>query len=112
MIDHRDNTGVVVYWRPGCWFCSALMRELDRLALPYERRDIWEDDEAAAFVRSVAGGNETVPTVRVGDLALINPSTPDVMRAVAEHAPELLPAGYEPPTTGRLTRALTRILGG
>lgn len=103
---------VTVYRRPGCGFCSALVRSLERHGLAFERVDIWEDEDAAAYVRSVADGNETVPTVRVGDHALVNPSAGEVLAAVAEHAPEHLPEGYEPPRPGPVSRALGRLLGG
>jgi mycoredoxin len=110
--DRQHVSPVTVYWRPACGFCSSLMRGLERQGLEYERVDIWEDEDAAAFVRSVADGDETVPTVRVGDHALVNPSAPDVLRMVAEVAPEALPEGYEPPEPGRVARAVTRLLGG
>ncbi|MBW3618607.1 MAG: NrdH-redoxin [Actinobacteria bacterium] len=79
-----DATPVTVYWRPGCGFCSSLFRSLEHADVDFERVDIWEDDDAAAFVRSVANGNETVPTVRVGRLALVNPTGRDVLAAMAE----------------------------
>jgi glutaredoxin-like protein len=101
-----------VYWRPGCGFCWSLLRGLERADLVFERVDIWEDTDAAAFVRSVANGNETVPTVRIGDVALVNPSVSDVTRAIAEHAPDHLPPDYEPPQPGLAARLVTRLLGG
>lgn len=107
-----SDTPITVYWRPGCGFCSSLLRGLERQELDFERVNIWEDEEAAAFVRSVANGNEVVPTVRVGEVALVNPSGPDVLAAVAEQAPDQLPAGYEAPEPGRVARAVTRLLGG
>lgn len=70
-----------VYWRPGCGFCAGLFRELDALGETYERINIWDDPDAAAFVRSVAAGNEVVPTVVVGDLAMVNPSGREVLAA-------------------------------
>jgi mycoredoxin len=103
---------VVVHWRPGCGFCSSLLRQLDRSGLTYERVDIWEDEDGAAYVRSVAGGNETVPTVRVGAHALVNPSASTLLRLVAAEAPELLPDGYEPPQPGPIARVVGRLLGG
>jgi mycoredoxin len=102
---------VTVYWRPGCGFCGALFRRLERAGLDVERVDIWADEEAAAFVRSVARGNETVPTVRVAGIALVNPTGDEVLRAVAAHAPELLPESYEPPAPGLAARTLGRLLG-
>ncbi|MGE0877727.1 MAG: glutaredoxin domain-containing protein [Acidimicrobiia bacterium] len=72
---------IVVYWRPGCGFCSMLLRGLDRAEVTYRMVNIWDDPEAAAFVRSVARGNETVPTVAVGEIAMVNPSVKDVLAA-------------------------------
>lgn len=91
-----STVALIVYWRPGCGFCSALLSGLERAELTFERRNIWDDPDAAAFVRSVARGNETVPTVRVGDVALVNPSAREVLRTVAGEAPDLLPAGVDP----------------
>lgn len=71
---------VTVYWRPGCPFCSTLHAGLTRAGIEFQRVNIWEHPDAAAFVRSVARGNETVPTVTVGDVALVNPS----VSAIAE----------------------------
>ncbi|MDX6315572.1 MAG: hypothetical protein QOF44_5036 [Streptomyces sp.] len=85
-----QHDGVVVYWRPGCPYCMVLRMGMRRTHLPYTEVNIWEDPEAAAFVRSVADGNETVPTVVVAGKAMVNPSTREVVAAVEEHAPHLL----------------------
>ena len=79
-----DPTGqppIIVFWRPACGFCARLLYGLDRSDLAYRRVNIWEDDEARAFVRSVANGHETVPTVVIGDRALVNPSAAEVVAA-------------------------------
>lgn len=108
-----DAPALTVYWRPGCGFCAGLFRALDRQGLEYERRDIWEDEAAAAFVREVADGSETVPTVDVaGEVALVNPSAADVVAALAEHRPDALPEGVEPDEPGAASRLLGRLLGG
>lgn len=106
-----DVTDITVYWRPGCPFCDSLMRSLDRIGLHYQSRNIWLDDDDAGFVRSVARGNETVPTVAVADVTLVNPTADEVMTVVAEEVPEQLPDGYEPPRPGPVARALNRLLG-
>lgn len=54
---------VEFYWRPGCPFCIALRRRLRGSGLPVREVNIWDDPDAAARVRAVAGGNETVTTV-------------------------------------------------
>jgi mycoredoxin len=105
-------SAVTVYWRPGCMFCAGLFRSLDRIGLEPERVNIWEDDAGAAFVRSVADGNETVPTVAIGDTALVNPTGDEVMQVLAEVAPHEVPDDYEPAAPGVVTRTLHRLLGG
>lgn len=70
---------VVVYWRPGCGFCAMLRSRLGADRDKAHWVNIWEDEEAAAFVRSVNDGNETVPTVVIDGQAHTNPS-PDLVR--------------------------------
>ena len=74
---------IVVYWRPGCPYCTMLERDLLQSGLAYAWRNIWDDPDAAAFVRSVARGNETVPTVSVGDTSLVNPRLAEIEALVA-----------------------------
>ncbi|MFJ2225910.1 glutaredoxin domain-containing protein [Streptomyces halstedii] len=87
----EDREGMVVYWRPGCPYRMKLRLRLRFSGLTYTEVNIWRNPGAAAFVRSVADGNETVPTVAVAGHALVNPSKREVVRAVTEHAPHLLP---------------------
>lgn len=75
-------TEVVMYWRPGCPFCVRLERELVDASVAYVKVNIWEHPEAAQIVRHFAKGNETVPTVTVGELAFVNPSIDTVLSAV------------------------------
>lgn len=71
---------VVAYWRPGCLYCSRLRWSLGARRSHVTWVNIWQDDSAARFVRSVNDGNETVPTVVIDGEALTNPD-PDVVRA-------------------------------
>ena len=75
-----------LYWRPGCGFCSSLRRSLDALGVERVEHDIWSDPHAAAVVRSHAGGNETVPTVVIDGVGLVNPSASRGRRAAAARA--------------------------
>jgi glutaredoxin len=92
------ETVVEFYWRPGCPYCAALRGPLRRSGLPLRETNIWDHPEAAARVRSVAGGNETVPTVFVGSHAMVNPSMGQVLAAVRADAPDLA-ADAEPATS-------------
>jgi len=81
--------GVVVYWRPDCVFCLALRLKLLFSGLPRTWVTIIGNPEARAFVRSVADGNETVPTVAFAGRALVNPSRRRLLATVREYAPHL-----------------------
>ncbi|KOX16526.1 glutaredoxin domain-containing protein [Nocardiopsis sp. NRRL B-16309] len=104
----------VFYWRPGCPFCHVLDAGLRRAGVEVTRVDIWADPRAAAEVRSITGGDETVPTVVVGGSAMVNPSTSQVVAAVREHAPHLLRATEETSggDRGGSRSWLARLLGG
>ncbi|QII05175.1 hypothetical protein BH93_07095 [Rhodococcoides fascians A25f] len=69
-----QNSVPLVYWRPGCIFCLRL-----RVALLLRgKKAVWtsirEDPAAAARVRSVNDGNETVPTVFAASEHRTNPN--------------------------------------
>ena len=79
----QPDQPVVVYHRPGCTFCLRLKLILTGVRSRALWVDIWADPEAAAFVRSVNGGNETVPTVVVDGRPHTNPDPLMVRRALA-----------------------------
>ena len=63
----------IVYWRPGCQYCLRLRLMLIGAAGRASWVNIWADPDAAAAVRAVADGNETVPTVVVDGVGRVNP---------------------------------------
>jgi glutaredoxin len=84
---------LLVYRRPGCPYCARLRRVLNRHGIIHREIDIWGDPDAAAFVRSVADGNETVPTVILKTAELqqhwVNPTPRKLVATVTAEAPEL-----------------------
>jgi glutaredoxin-like protein len=110
----EGGAAVTVLWRPGCPYCALLLRGLSRTGLRFDRIDIWEEPAAAAWLRVVADGNETVPTVRIvgGDpdaaVALVNPSVTQVLAAVERVAPAALPSASRPSWLARLLRVRGR----
>lgn len=89
--DRDRSPDITVYWRLGCPFCVMLSNQLEQAGVRAEWIDIWQSREAAAFVRSVNDGDETVPTVVVAGQPLTNPSLEEVLSA----------SGQEPPTVER-----------
>jgi len=92
---------VVFYTRPGCAYSFRLRRALRRRELPFREVNIWRDPAAAAAVRGVADGNETVPTINIGDRWLVNPTADEVCAA----------AGYQPPERPQRRGLLARLRG-
>lgn len=87
---HRDvialpdaERRVVVYWRPGCIFCQRLRGGLGKDAKRVRWVNIWQDADAAEYVQSVNGGNETVPTVVIDGEPHTNPDPRVVRDALA-----------------------------
>ena len=91
------DAAISMYWRPGCGFCMALERELDKMQIPMVKHNIWDDPKASEFVRRHANNSETVPTVAVGPTVMVNPSAGQVLHAMQEHTPDLIPDGVEAP---------------
>ena len=85
MEDGHDD--VVIYWRPDCVYCLDLLLRLKFTRLRYRKVDIRKDADARAFVRSVADGNETVPTVVVAGQAMVNPSKRQLIEVAQSRAP-------------------------
>ena len=88
IVENPGSDLVTVYWRPGCPYCAALRRGLLRAGLATAEVNIWTDPEAAGIVRSIAGGNETVPTVVIAGNGLVNPKVRTVLDAVRVVAPD------------------------
>lgn len=112
MANDRSTLDIVVYWRPGCMFCSALFRQLDKRGVPHRRVNIAIDPIAAAQVRALAEGNETVPTVTIGASALVNPDIHAVFALAGDLVPDVVPEDYQPPQPGRFGRWLQAKLSG
>ena len=69
---------IELYTRPRCPYCFRLRRRLRKHRIEFREINIWNDAQARDRVRAIGRGNETVPTVRVGDRWLINPTVEDV----------------------------------
>jgi mycoredoxin len=75
---------LTMYSTTWCGYCYRLRSQLDREGIGYRVVDIEDDQSAAAFVESVNGGNQTVPTVRFVDgSTLTNPTIAQVKAHLA-----------------------------
>lgn len=67
-----------------CGYCQRLKAQMNRADIPFTEIDIEADPESAAFVSSVNGGNEVVPTLKFADgSTLTNPPIAEVIAQLA-----------------------------
>jgi mycoredoxin len=79
-----DSTSVIMYSTVWCGYCQRLKAQMTRAGIEYTEVDIEADTESAAFVASVNGGNEVVPTLKFADgTTLTNPPIADVIAKMA-----------------------------
>lgn len=82
----HGQTGVAVYWRPGCSFCMVLATRVRKFADRAVWVNMWQDPEASAWVKSVNSGNEVAPTVLIDGVPHTNPS-PALVKQRLEQVP-------------------------
>lgn len=111
MADDAAPTRIDFYWRPGCGFCSMLRRRLDKYGIERVEHNIWDQPADAAIVRQHANGNETVPTVVVGDRGFVNPSAGELIAFLSVEHPDLLPPEFEAPQPNAASRMLGKVFG-
>ncbi|GAA2589363.1 mycoredoxin [Dactylosporangium fulvum] len=76
---------ITMYSTTWCGYCHRLKSQFDREGIQYQVVDIERESEAAKYVESVNGGNQTVPTVRFDDgTAMTNPTIVQVKAKLAE----------------------------
>lgn len=88
---------VVVLWRPGCAYSSALRRRAAREGLVVHWVNIWRDEDAYELCRSINRGSEDTPTAMILDPELGGPvvipaSVPGIREATASRTPGSLRA--------------------
>jgi len=73
------DESVIMYSTVWCGYCQRLKAQMKREGIVFTEVDIEADPESAAFVASVNGGNEVVPTLKFADgSTLTNPPIAEV----------------------------------
>ena len=104
--DLVSDLEVKVYWRPGCGDCIRVRRGLAKSGIETVEHNIWEDQVARSYVKSVAHGNETVPTVVIGDVSLVNPSVDQVVAEITKLDPTFTVKSVTPERGGDSSKAI------
>ena len=80
-----DSTPVIMYSTVWCGYCQRLKAQMQRAGIAYTEVDIEADPDSAAFVASINGGNEVVPTLKFSDgTTLTNPPIAEVVAKVEQ----------------------------
>ena len=75
---------IQMYTTPWCGYCVRLKTQMDRAGIAYTEVNIEDEPDAASYVMSVNGGNQTVPTLVFPDgSAATNPSLRQVQERLA-----------------------------
>ena len=87
----RVDPAVVVLWRPGCPYSSALRRRAAREGLDVHWVNIWRDEDAYELCCTINKGSEETPTAMMLDPALAGPvvipaSVPGILEATGSRA--------------------------
>ena len=84
MTTTEPGTDLTIYSTVWCGYCQRLKAQMSREGITFTEIDIEADPEAAAFVQSVNGGNQTVPTLVFPDgTAMTNPPIGKVKEQLA-----------------------------
>lgn len=82
--ESADQSTLVIYGHETCPMVMPVRAVLDRYAIPYDYINIHKDRDAAARVRDINAGNESVPTLVFPDgSTLTEPSSGELVRALA-----------------------------
>ena len=77
---------LLVFGRPGCPRVYPVRTFLKNAEIEYTYIDIYQDDEARERVRSINGGNESVPTIVFSDgSTLTEPSSAELRKQLLGH---------------------------
>lgn len=80
-----DGDALTMYTTSWCGYCVRLKKAMQSAGIAFGEVNIEEDPEAARFVASANGGNQTVPTLRFSDgSTLTNPSLKQVQAKLAD----------------------------
>ena len=78
---------VTVYGSRTCPDTNRATGYLDEHEIPYEFKDVDESPEYNDYIAGLNGGKRVMPTIRINNEILINPSDRDLARAVEEASP-------------------------
>jgi len=78
-----EGSDVTVFSTTWCGHCVRLKRQMTDSGIRFVEVDIEEQEHFGDQIAAKTGGFRTVPTVRIGERLLVNPSITQVKAALA-----------------------------
>jgi thioredoxin reductase (NADPH) len=79
-----SQPNVTVYGSRACPDTTRAIRFLDSKRVPYEFKDVDETPEYNDYIAGLNGGKRVMPTIRVNNVHLINPSDDELGKSVEQ----------------------------
>ena len=76
-------TEVTVFSTTWCGHCIRLKRQMEESGITFVEVDIEEHERFGDEIAATTGGYRTVPSVRIGEKLLVNPTIHEVKGALA-----------------------------
>jgi len=80
---------VTVYGSQSCADTARTRAYLDEHAIAYEYKDVDDDPSYSDYLATLNNGKRVMPTLRIDNQTLVNPSNEELGRAVAESSENL-----------------------
>jgi len=84
--DAMKQPNITMYGSKTCSDTTAARKYLDDHHIPYEYKDVEDDPSYNDYIADLNGGKRVMPTLRINNETLVNPSLEDLGRAVAKAA--------------------------
>jgi mycoredoxin len=78
----KQPANVLVYGTDWCEDTQASRNHLDMLGVPYQYINIEQDPASQEWVKQQNGGKQKTPTIKIGGQILVEPSEPELEKAV------------------------------
>lgn len=77
---------VTMYSTPWCGHCRRLKRQMDEAGIAYVEVDVDATPGYDDAIIAASGGYRTVPTLKIGDRLLVNPTLDEIRAALGTAA--------------------------
>lgn len=82
------HPNITMYGSAQCGDTTRARAFLDEQKIAYEYKDVDDDPSYNAYIADLNGGKRVMPTFRINNETLVNPSTEDLYREILDASDE------------------------